>query len=1036
MEARRTPELSPAHWESLAILHAVGKPIPMDLFSRLAPLSTGPFLKMVNGAEASGWIRRIPPDKIALAPDLPPGIRHGIRDIDTPQKRSRWIERIERNGLTDAVGPALMARLLSGSGRVEAAVALWVRLIEEAIREEDYKSAELHLEKGADELFSLGDSEKESRKSQFVRSVLDLQDSVYFIPDYATGKTWRRLVHKAQQTAGDLGDKRSQALLSLGYGMLLSHRQPSQAIPVFAQGKKAAEDLGDPDIMAAAAGHIGMYYGIQGLYKDALRYMERFQSDLTFSHHRDHNYNISIITGTSAFFTGRFHTAVGILLSQWRTAKIKGRKGQAAMLRAMLGTHLTALGHTPAGRLHLSEALSESLALDYEIAMMMSRVGLALHDMREDRIGDAYEHFKSAWADTKIGNIMRRFNAPWNLEMMQAFHREGYDPIPGWNFSEQFDRCMIGPNLHLRGVALRIGAEGKMRQGESSDRILPDIQAGEAYLTKSGDPTELTKTRVARIRLKLRDGDTKGAARLARSAWNKGPEFRNALPRETLSFLYEQAELSSAKHSAGEDFLGKFLQLLDAFYPPWEPDEGFDIMVRLSNRVLGAERGALFVFNKDHRSPAPEMKAACNLTAVEAAHPDFSIIMEQIIKTFQENRPRVIRSEKMPSWPLDAHVRSLVCIPVDISAGTKGVLFHANTYLEDNFPNQDNQALVTFGRSLGDCIKFIKTRREKPVFSPHTTLPPRHAGEDEILTRDATMRKIIDQTETAARSDATVMILGDTGTGKELFAKKIHTASLRAKGPFVIVDATAIPENLVESELFGYEKGAFTGADRMKRGQIETAHNGTLFVDEVGELPLPTQAKLLRAFDNKSFHRIGGTRQKHSNFRLVIATNRDLSKEVAAGRFRQDLFYRLNVVSIHLPPLQKRGKDMVLLANHFLRKYTTRYRKAELQMSPQDEARLRAYPWPGNVRELKNVMERATILSVGDRLELNLATGRDLPEDLSSDNVLTMEDMQRRYIEKVLEITGGRLSGPNGAATLLGMKTTTLFSRMQKLGLR
>ncbi|MBW2367033.1 MAG: sigma-54-dependent Fis family transcriptional regulator [Deltaproteobacteria bacterium] len=1037
MKAYQTSELSSIEWESLAILYTVEEPIPMDLFSRLTPLPAEAFLEMVKKAEAWGWIRRISPDRIALAADLSPGIQDGIRDIFTPQKRSMFIKRIEQNGLKDAIGPALMARLFSVSGRLEEAVELWVGLFEDAIREKDEKRAALYLKEAVDGLFALGDSGKKDRKRQFVQSVLNLQESAqYFSPDYFVGQTWRRLAKKAMHVADELGDKRSHALFTLAYGMFLSIRQPAQAIPVLAQGKKTAEDLDDPDIMAAAAGPIGIYYTIQGRHIDAIRYVERFQSDLTFSKNRNRDYNVSIVLGISAFFVGRFHTAVGILLSHWRTAKIKGWLSEAAMLRALLGNCLTVLGHTAAGGLHCSEALGESRALNYEFAMMMSQVGLALNDIREGRTEDAYQHFEAAYAHTKMGTTIRRFIFPWSLEIMHAFHREGFAPIPGWNFPEQFDRCMIGPNLHLRGVALRIGAEEKIRQGESGNHILLDLQASEEYLNQSGDPIELIKTQIAQVRLKLRGKDTTGAARLIRSIWNKGSDLRNTLPRETLRFLSEQAELSSEKHPAGKDVLGRLFQLLDVLYLPWEPDEGFDIMVRLSSQVLAAERGALFVFGKGRRTAAPELKGACNLTAIEVADPDFNIIMEQITRTFRENRPLVIRSEKMPTRLLDANVRSLLCLPLNINDDTKGVLFHSNTYLDNHFTDLDDRVLKTYSRYLIDFLKFIIKRSEKPSFSPQTHLPPRHNGEGEILTRNATMREIMDQTETAARSDSTVMILGETGTGKELFAQKIHTASLRSTGPLVIVDATAIPENLVESELFGHEKGAFTGADRMKKGQIEMAHTGTLFVDEVGELPLPTQVKLLRAFDKHAFYRIGGTRKRHSDFRLVVATNRDLSEEVAAGRFRQDLFYRLNVISIRLPPLRKRGKDIVLLAHHFFRKYTTRYRKENLQISPKDEARLMAYPWPGNIRELKNVMERAAILSSGNRLDLNLSTCRELDGELTPDSVLPMDDMQRQYIQKVLEITGGRIGGPKGAATLLGMKKTTLFSRMQKLGLR
>jgi len=592
--------------------------------------------------------------------------------------------------------------------------------------------------------------------------------------------------------------------------------------------------------------------------------------------------------------------------------------------------------------------------------------------------------------------------------MMHIFYKKGYDPVPGWNFPEQFDRCMTGPNIHLKGVALRINAEKKIKQNNDKDQILPDLQESEAYLIQSGDPTELAKTR---------------------------------------TLLYKLTEPSTSRDMAGEDFSEKFLQLLEAFHPPWEPDEGLDLMVRLSNHVLGAERGAFFVFKNNQSSLTPKLKTACNLSAVETGHPDFDIIMEQIKKSFQENRILVLRPDQVPPLPQDQdiRVRSMLCIPIDISPGIKGLLFHSNTYLEDKFSHLDDETLMRFSRYIGDSIKFFKNRGEAAGTPFYTTHSHDHDGGDRILTRDSAMELIILQTETIARSDSSVLILGDTGTGKELFADKIHKSSLRvlslpSNGPFVVVDATAIPENLVESHLFGHEKGSFTGADQMKKGQIELAHKGTLFFDEIGELPLQTQAKLLRALEGKSFQRVGGSRPKYSDFRLVAATNRDLAKEVIAGRFRQDLFFRLNVVAIRLPPLKKRGKDVLFLANHFLKIYTRRYNKGKIVISPRDENRLLDYSWPGNVRELKNIMERAAILSSGDQLDLDLSTGHSIGQGLPGmedyTDILTMDEMQREYIEKVMKRTKGRLSGPKGAATLLGMKTTTLFSRMKKLGLR
>jgi transcriptional regulator with GAF, ATPase, and Fis domain len=297
------------------------------------------------------------------------------------------------------------------------------------------------------------------------------------------------------------------------------------------------------------------------------------------------------------------------------------------------------------------------------------------------------------------------------------------------------------------------------------------------------------------------------------------------------------------------------------------------------------------------------------------------------------------------------------------------------------------------------------------------------------------MEALLGQVDQVAPTESTILVLGETGTGKELLAKRIHASSLRAAGPFMVVDAATIPENLLESELFGHERGAFTGADRQKIGRIELAHQGTLFLDEVGELPLSAQVKLLRALQEKTFSRLGGTRTIQSDFRLVAATNRDLGAEVAAGRFRQDLYYRLNVIPILLPPLRDRPEDIPLLAGHFLNRYAVRYKRSGLRLSPEQEKMLGRYPWPGNIRELKNILERAVLLSVADQLELalpaDLTSGRENP---FADNP-SLDEIQRRYIDHILLKTSGRIAGPGGAAEILGMKRTSLYSRMRILGL-
>jgi transcriptional regulator with GAF, ATPase, and Fis domain len=285
-----------------------------------------------------------------------------------------------------------------------------------------------------------------------------------------------------------------------------------------------------------------------------------------------------------------------------------------------------------------------------------------------------------------------------------------------------------------------------------------------------------------------------------------------------------------------------------------------------------------------------------------------------------------------------------------------------------------------------------------------------------------------------ADTESTVLVLGETGTGKELTARAIHNLSRRRNAVMVKVNCAALPASLAESELFGHERGAFTGAVQQKKGRFELAHNGTIFLDEVGELSAEVQVKLLRVLQEQEFERLGSTKPIKVNVRVIAATNRDLQQEVASGRFRSDLFYRLNVFPIHLPPLRERQPDVPLLATHFVNELSRRMGKALTGIHASAMERLTAYEWPGNVRELANVLERAVILCDGRLiLEEHLAM---LNRERGSGTFPTLEEMERQHILRALAETGGVLAGPQGAARLLGMRRSTVWSRMRKLGIK
>ena len=355
---------------------------------------------------------------------------------------------------------------------------------------------------------------------------------------------------------------------------------------------------------------------------------------------------------------------------------------------------------------------------------------------------------------------------------------------------------------------------------------------------------------------------------------------------------------------------------------------------------------------------------------------------------------------------------------------------------------------MAFATTYGDIMQIATCRIPAPeepstVVTPFRDDAPREGfrprgdasdlfGVRGIVGQSRSMRRVAEQICQVAATDATVMLLGETGTGKELLANEIHERSARRRREMVRVNCAAIPSTLIESELFGHEKGAFTGALSRQIGRFELADNSTLFLDEIGDLPTETQVKLLRVLEERGFERLGNPRTLRTNTRIIAATHRNLEQRVAEATFREDLYYRLNVFPIAVPPLRERDDDIMLLVKRFVSEFSQAFWKRIDTVDESSLAMLRQYPWPGNVRELKNVVQRAIITTTGSRLVI--PTPRAMTTTVTRSARLS--DVERDHIRTVLESTGWRIRGSAGAADRLGLKPTTLETRMAKLGLK
>jgi formate hydrogenlyase transcriptional activator len=419
---------------------------------------------------------------------------------------------------------------------------------------------------------------------------------------------------------------------------------------------------------------------------------------------------------------------------------------------------------------------------------------------------------------------------------------------------------------------------------------------------------------------------------------------------------------------------------------------------------------------------------------------------------FDQRKPLVGGDmSKELTWPSDqkvvtslveAGIRSYLLAPMITKRGATGTLSLASLK-NDCYSEADAELLVEVAKQVAlavenmqayEEIAGLKARLEQEKIYLQEEIKAEH-NFGNIVGQSPAIGRVLKTVETVAPTDATVLLLGETGTGKELLARALHDLSPRKDRALVRVNCAALPAGLIESELFGHERGAFTGALVRKIGRFELADGGTIFLDEIGDLPPDLQAKLLRVLQEGEFERVGSTSTLKVDVRVIAATHRDLEKASQGGTFRPDLYYRLSVFPISIPPLRERKEDIPPLVKHFVMKYNGKLGKRIEAIAEKTMNALLDYSWPGNVRELENVIERAVIVSTGSQLEL----GGWLPKPSvpqTGARILMLDELEREHIIKTLELTGWRVSGERGAAKLLGMKPTTLDARMKKLGIK
>ncbi len=456
-------------------------------------------------------------------------------------------------------------------------------------------------------------------------------------------------------------------------------------------------------------------------------------------------------------------------------------------------------------------------------------------------------------------------------------------------------------------------------------------------------------------------------------------------------------------------------------------DELMDAVIEITN----ADKGFLILMEGDNL----DVKVARNLKRENIADAVSQLSDSIIAKVVKSRRP-VIISDAMnddefgaAKSVMDLRLTSVVCVPLLERGTLLGIIYVGNSSIVQLFTKDTLKVLTIFAAQasliVANALLLDELRHDNRQL--HDKLEQMRFGD--IIGTSPAMQEVFRKIEKVAGTDISVLITGETGTGKELIAREIHNRSQRRDKPFITINCGAIPENLLESELFGHVKGAFTGAVSNKQGKFHVADSGTLFLDEIGEMPLSLQVKILRAIQEKVVVRVGDTRPESVDIRIVAATNRELESEIQHGRFREDLYYRLNVVNLHLPPLRDRGEDVVVIARYLLNRFASEYDSKVKGFSPNAAVGIRKYRWPGNIREMENRIKKAIVLSEGTMIgpdDIGL-TGDELPQILPLSDA--KDKFQREYINEVLALNNGNRTK---TARDLGVDPRTIFRHLEK----
>jgi transcriptional regulator with GAF, ATPase, and Fis domain/tetratricopeptide (TPR) repeat protein len=792
-----------------------------------------------------------------------------------------------------------------------------------------------------------------------------------------------------------------------------------------------AKTLGDPQILRLAGLMKSEFFFLDGFLSDAIRSYEEFIGDLEEFGDDEATLKTGAVIGWCHHEMGRTARGMGMINA------IRDKAHSLSLAKVITFADLMKVHCLlTIRRFHDAEILLDAIcqvlnetARDYyESWAIHSSWAYILYT--KENYWDAIKCCVKAEEAASLLGWEPKAKA-WVFEYLTGLESKGFSHKKV-NYEALIEDLCSSHDIYEKGFALKFRALRNMSKGYSDIDILEDLDKSEECLSRAGAEIELARTRIALGEYYLKKGDTTTAQPYLDKAWRLLSTVDKSLfPTHLMSIIPREDKI---------DFMvNRIIDITASLGKIHEASLFLEQVLNVAMDFTHATRGSFLVLD----SGGPRVIASRNVDFV-ALGSNYSNFVREIILDMARNNLEA-RVFEPSNLLYNAYVKSLVCMAAKLGDSMYGYLYVDNHLGNTPFP----QDVLPFVKML--CTQIAVGLSNIDMFNEMKELKDRFEGEavfykqemgiatplEMIIGHSEPIIGVTNEIQQVAPTDSVVLILGETGVGKELVAKAVHNLSKRKDGPFIPINLAALPQELVASELFGHEKGAFTGANERQRGRFELADDGTIFLDEIGDLTPAVQVKLLRVLQEGTFERVGSSKPIRSNFRVIAATNKNLQLQVERGTFRQDLYYRLNTFPIYVPPLRERIDDIPHLAHHFVEKYGKKMGKSIRRIPADEMKKLLDYHWPGNVRELEHIVERAIILSDGHGITFSglhhSAGNLALAEDST---FVSLSDHEREYIQKVLATTGWRINGPRGAALVLGMKPSTLFYRIKKLGIQ